>query len=156
MATPFEPIPASQLFRTMLIRLIETHSVLRPIVQTTLSRELKLCHQANAYFLSEIESWLTELEEDTDLTPSFSVAQSVELRVGVVSALRQPEPLGGASPPDALTVQTVRLRGTSRARSSRQRERTSLDLARTSDGKIIFLPQSSNTSADLPLNTGSE
>ena len=155
MTLPFEPIPASQLFRALLLHFIETHSVLTPIVRTTLSRELKLCHMQNAYMLSEIESWLSDLPEDTDLTPSLSAAQVAVLRVGVVLSLRKEERPGESPPPSARTAPTELRRGSRRAASSRSAELISQASARTSNGVITFLQQSSSakppsTSPTLP------
>lgn len=133
-------IPPSQLFRTLLLHMLKTHHVLTPYVRHTTSKELKLCHQANAYMLSEIESWLADLTEDMDLTPSFSAAQSVELLVGVESCLHPPTsaPAGEPSTPSAQPVLTDPVPGSSRARSSPRRVSTPVAWERNSTGQIVF------------------
>lgn len=155
MTLPFEPIPASQLFRSLLLHFIETHSLLTPIVRTTLSRELKLCHMQNAYMLSEIESWLSDQPEGTDLTPSLSAAQIAVLRVGVVLSLRKEERPGESPPQSARTAPTELRRGSRRAASFRSAELISQASVLTSNGVITFRQQSSSekppcTSTILP------
>lgn len=142
-----DAIPPSQLFRTLLLHFLETHKLLTPLVATTLSKELKWCHQQNAYILSEIGSWLADLTEVSDLTPSFSPAQSAELLAGVVSSLHTPAatpPSGAPTTPTVPRVPTGLPPGIRRAASSRRRESTRVAWERTSDGKIVFQQQSSN------------
>ena len=145
MTRPFEPIPASQLFRTLLIHMLETHRVLTPYVRHTTSKELKWCHQQNVYILSEIESWLEDLTEDSDLTPSFSPAQAAELQAGLASCLSPPPillPPGGATTPTAPPARTALRPGSPRARSSRRPASTLPVLERNSLGQIIFRAKS--------------
>ena len=145
MTKPFEPIPASQLFRTLLIHMLETHRVLTPYVRHTTSKELKWCHQQNVYILSEIESWLEDLTEDTDLTPSFSPAHAAELQAGLASCLAPPPiqlPPGAATTPDASAVPPATRRGSPPARSSPRAARTLPALERNSLGQIIFRAKS--------------
>ncbi len=158
-----DAIPPSQIFRTLLLHFLETHKLLKPVVATTLSKELKWCHQQNAYILSEIGSWLADLTEGTDLTPSFSPAQSAELLAGVVSCFPQtpaPVPSGAPTTPSAPRVPQDLPPGIRRAASSRRREPTRVAWERTSDGKIVFQQRSSNaklssTSPTPSSDTGS-
>lgn len=142
-----EPIPPSQMFRTLLLHMLETHKILTPIQQHSTSKELKWCHQQNVYILSEIGSWLADLTEGSDLTPSFSPAQSAELLAGVVSCLDTPKV---TPPPIAPTTPTARPAptdlppGIRRAASSRRRVSTPPAWERNSDGKIVFLQKSSS------------
>lgn len=143
MTHSFEPIPPSQLFRALLLHMLETHKVLTPYVQHTTSKALKLCHSQNTYILSEIESWLEDQLEDLDLTPSFSVVQFAGLRDGVVSCLTQP-PAGVVSATVAKTADLDQTPGIRRAPSSRRSAATPVKWERNSDGKIIFRPKSSS------------
>lgn len=159
MTKSFEPIPPSQLFRTLLLHMIETHNAITPLVRFTTSRELKLCHMQNAYMLSEIESWLMELPEDTDLTPSLSAAQVAELRVGLVLSLRADEHPGGASPASAPPVRKAPRHTTPQAAFSRSAEFIAQGLAQNSNGRTVFRQQSSSAkpsciSPGLPPDTG--
>ena len=145
MTKPFEPVPPSQLFRTLLVHMLETHKVLIPYVRHTTSKELKWCHQQNVYILSEIESWLAALTEDTDLTPSFSPAQAAELRVGLASCLAPPPsqpPPGAVTTPTASAAHTATRRGSPPARSSPQRASTRPPLERNSLGQVVFRAKS--------------
>lgn len=153
MTSPFEPIPPSQLFRTLLLHMIETHSILTPIARTTTSRDLKLCHMQNVYMLSEIESWLSELAEDTDLTPSLSAAQVAELRVGLVSSLRKEERPGESPPPSARRAPTELRRSARREASSRSSALSQIAAAQTQNGRITFRQQSSSVSANSTFAT---
>ena len=135
-----EPIPPSQLFRTLLLHFLETHKTLTPLVRHSTSKELKWCHQQNAYILSEIGSWLADLTEATELTPSFSPAQSAELLRGVVSALPSPAPATEASTASARTAPTDIPPGIRRAASSKRRVSTPPAWERSSTGQIIFRP----------------
>lgn len=148
MTDSFEPIPPSQLFRTLLLHMIETQCLLTPIALNTTSRAIKLCHQQNAYMLSEIEFWLEGLTEDLDLTPCLSPVQTAELRAGVALSLKVPLPSGEVTIPVARAVPQVPRRGSRRARLSQRVASMLPDLERTSDGKIVFLPQSSNAKPD--------
>ena len=139
-----EPVPPSQLFRVLLIRMLETHRVLAPLVTHTTSKELKWCHQENTYTLSEIESWLADQLEDLDLTPSLSAAQLVELQAGAESCLSPPtvaESPGSVTPVSVQTVPRERRAGTRRAPSSRRQGRTLPVLERNSLGQIVFRQQ---------------
>jgi hypothetical protein len=142
-----EPIPPSQLFRTLLLHFLETHKILSPVVQHTTSKELKFCHMQNAYILSEIGSYLADLSETSDLTPSLSAAHAAELLGGVVSSLHSkaaPTPASGPTPNSAPTVRTDLPPGIRRAASSRRRVSTPPPVERTSTGQIIFRQQFSS------------
>lgn len=142
MAHSAEPVPPSQLFRVLLIRMLETQRVLATLVTSTTSKELKWCHQENIYTLSEIESWLADQLEDLDCTPSLSAAQLVELQAGVESCLSPPtvaESPGSVTPASAQIVPQARHAGTRRAPSSRRQKRTLPVLERNSLGQIVFL-----------------
>jgi hypothetical protein len=156
MTKPFEPIPPSQLFRALLLHLLDTQRMLTPLVRHTTSVPLKLCHQQNMYILSEIESWLEGQLEDLDLSPEFSAAQCAELRLGVVSCLRAEESPGAASIPTARSVPPERRLGTPRAASSRRSASTPRVWERNSRGQIVFLAQSSNekpaSTSPIPTN----
>jgi len=146
MTRPFEPVPPSQLFRTLLIRMLETQQVLTPYVRHTTSMALKLCHSQNAYMLSEIASWLSEMAEGTDLTPSFSPAHTAELQAGLDSVFvardQSRTPFAGeASTPPASRAPTDRRLGKRPGASSRRRDTTPLVLVRNSLGQIVFLPK---------------
>lgn len=148
MTREVDAIPPSQLFRTLLLHFLETHKLLTPFVAHTTSKELKWCHQQNAYILSEIGSWLADLTEGSDLTPSFSPAQSAELLAGVASCFPTSAapipPAGVATTPTAPAAPTDLPPGIRRAASSRQRARTPVPWVRSSTGQIVFLPQSSS------------
>ena len=140
-----DPIPPSQLFRALLLHMLDTHRVLAPIVATSTSVPLKLCHQQNAYILSEIESWLVDLPEGSDLTPEFSTVQSAELQRGLALCWKETRSDGGAtisSAKDAL--QSFTPRGSRRAASSRRSESTPRAWERNSSGQIVFPSQSSS------------
>lgn len=156
--TPEDAIPPSQLFRTLLLHFLETQKLLTPIAATTLSKELKWCHQQNVYILSEIGSWLVDLTEATDLTPSFSPAQAAELLAGVVSSLpaeKATSLAGAATTPSAQPALTDLPPGIRRAASSRRRERTPVQWVRSSTGQILFQSPSSSAKPDSTLPTTS-
>jgi hypothetical protein len=142
-----DSIPPTQIFRTLLLHFLETQKLLTPIAAVTLSKELKWCHQQNVYILSEIGSWLSDLTEGTDLTPSFSPAQAAELLDGVASSLSTPKatsPAGAPTTAPASTAPQELPLGIRRAASSRRRERTAVPWVRNSTGQIVFLQQSSS------------
>jgi len=146
MTIPTQGIPPSQLFRALLLHMLETHRILIPHVQSTTSKELKACHMQNAYILSEIGSWLQDLTEDTDLTPSFSAAHAAEALAGVglcLMADQAPTPVRGVlMTPSVPAAPQDRPLGISRAASSRRRGSTPPVWERSSDGRIIFPPKS--------------
>lgn len=149
MTSPVEPIPPSQLFRALLLHMLETHKALAKHLQYHPSKELSWCHSQNAYILSEIGSWLEDQTEDSDLTPSFSTAQGVELLRGVESSLLPlPTPVkwvtsaGRDTAPSAPPALPAAPRGKRPGASSRQRDSTAPALERTSDGKIVFRQKS--------------
>jgi hypothetical protein len=151
-----DAIPPSQIFRTLLLHFLETQKLLTPIAATTLSKELKWCHQQNVYILSEIGSWLVDLTEATDLTPSFSPAHAAELLAGVVSSLptQKATNLGGAATtPTVPTALTDLPPGIRRAASSRRRERTPVEWERSSTGQILFRSLSSSAKLAFTLPT---
>ena len=137
-----DQIPPSQLFRTLLLHMLETHRILTPYVQHTTSKELKLCHSENTYMLSEIQSWLADQPAGLDLSPVFSAAQHAELRVGVESRLKERRapviPAGAPLTPSVPDAPVAPLRGMPRARSSQRSEPTPVVLERNSIGQIVF------------------
>lgn len=152
-----EPIPPAQLFRTLLLHFLETHKLLTPFVRHTTNKELAWCHQQNAYILSEIGSWLADLTEDTDTTPSFSAADAAELLVGVASSLPStaiPQTTTGSTPkaPAPPALPDLR-RGFQRAASSQRRVVTRPPLERSSTGQILFRQRSSNEKLDSTSHT---
>lgn len=145
MTKPVEPVPPEQIFRVLLLRMLETHRILAPYVRYTTSKELKLCHQQNVYTLSEIESWLEDLTEDTALGLTYSAAQAAEMLAGVESSLHPPPPTppaGARSTPSAPPAAPVRRAGTSRVRSSPRPASSRPPVERTSTGVIVFRAKS--------------
>lgn len=139
-----DPIPPSQMFRALLLHMLETHRVLTPYVAHSTSKELRLCHSENTYMLSEIKSWLADLADDADLSPEYSPAQAAELLAGVVSATKAPPrvmPAGAPATPSAQSVPAEPRRGSPRAHSSRRSASTPVAWERTSTGQIIFRPK---------------
>lgn len=135
-----EPVPPSQLFRVLLIRMLETHATLIPIVCHSTSQALKNAHQQNAYTLSEIQSWLEAQLIHVDFTPLYSAAQLAELQVGVASCMRlsQAQQSGARLTPSALPAHMEAALGSLRVRSSQPVARIKPPLARNSTGQIIF------------------
>lgn len=150
-----ESVPSSQLFRVLLLRMLETHTVLIPLVCNTTSQSLKLAHQHNAYTLSEIQSWLEVQLDNTDLTPSYSAVQLAELRDGVASCMilshaqRSTVPLTRS----VLPAQLAQVLGTRRARSSQPAAPIKPALVRSLTGQIIFRQQSSSEKPSCILPT---
>ena len=135
-----EFIPPSQLFRVLLIRMLETQETLTSLVCSTTNLQLKLCHQQNAYMLSEIESWLADQLEDTDLTPTFSAAQLADLQRGVASCILTAQASSSTDhlTPTARPARTVPRLGSRRAPSSQRFDTIRQGLERDSTGRIIF------------------
>ena len=157
MTKPFEPIPPSQLFRALLLHMLDTQRTLAPLVRHTTSVPLKLCYQQNTYILSEIESWLEGQLSGLDLSPEFSPAQLAELQHGVVSYMRGSElaPPGEATTVTVRSAPTDRRAGIQRAASSRRSAPTSRVWERNSSGQIVFLAQSSSEKPSSTLPTQS-
>lgn len=135
-----EPIPANQIFRVILTRLLETQQALRLYIRDTTQVSIKTCYQTNLYTLSEIETWAANQREGLEITLSYSPAQYAELQDGVGRVLNEATlPSDGAlSTPIARIAPASRVRAILAAQSSPPAASTPQVLERNSAGQIIF------------------
>jgi hypothetical protein len=142
MTAPSDSADPRHYFRLLLQRLLETQKCLHPYVQNS-SGPLALQAHANASTLSEIKSWLEASDGNWEITQSPSSARHAANSGHGSFPATETSP-GGRPWPVVRPAHTVHQPGFLQAPSSPLSGPMRSDLVRTTTGRIIFLPKSSD------------